>query len=60
LDAISETSDLIPAGQQIAKQLLLKLKMNSETNRQTRSHQSTRQKTKIVEPEKEAIQFDDF
>jgi methionyl-tRNA synthetase len=58
--AISETSDLIPAGQQIAKQLLLKLKMNSETNRQTRSHQSQQGRKQDSRTGKEAIQFDDF
>jgi methionyl-tRNA synthetase len=61
--AISETSDLIPAGQQIGEALLLpKLKMkNSETNRQTRSHQSRQQGRKQdSRTGKEAIQFDDF
>jgi methionyl-tRNA synthetase len=63
--AISETSDLIVAGHQIGEAELLFAKIeDEEIQKQIDKLEATKTankaENKIVEPEKEAIQFDDF
>jgi methionyl-tRNA synthetase len=62
---ISETSDLIPAGHQIGEAELLFAKIeDEEIQKQIDKLEATKvankAENKVVEPQKEAIQFDDF
>ena len=63
--AISETSDLIPAGHQIGAAELLFAKIeDEEIQKQIDKLEATKTankaENKVVEPQKEAVQFDDF
>jgi methionyl-tRNA synthetase len=63
--AISETSDLIPGGHQIGEAELLFAKIeDEEIQKQIDKLEATKTankaESKVVEPQKEAIQFDDF